>query len=559
MLISLSVKNLALIDKAEVEFSKGLNIITGETGAGKSIIIGSVNLALGGRVSKEIIRQGAEYAMVEMVFELDSKYQKIQLEKMDIFCEDNQLIISRKITPTRTVSKINGETVTMATLKNVAEIVIDIHGQHEHQSLLNKNKHLQILDEFAKDELDKPKKKVEEFYRAYVGLQSELENMDLDEKTREREISFLQYEIQEIEEANLTIGEDLQLEDQYKRMMNGQKIKETLGCVYGMLEGNDGVCAESLIGNSVREISSITSLDKEIESFYEQLSSVESLLGDLNREIISYIDNLDFDEEDYHNITNRLDLINHLKSKYGNSIEEILNSCNEKQKRCDELINYAQNIEAKKVALDKCVDDYKKASAQVTKIRKQYGAELTKEIKEALLDMNFLDVQFNMLFKEKNTFSVTGVDEAEFVISTNPGEIMQPLGKIASGGELSRIMLAIKTVLAKKDFVNTMIFDEIDVGISGRTAQKISEKMGMLAKDKQIICITHLPQIAAMSDCHFLIEKNTENDGKIKTKTTIHRLTEDEITMELARLLGGVKITDTVLESAKEMRNLAKS
>ena len=558
MLLSLSVKNLALVDRAEVEFKEGLNIITGETGAGKSIIIGSINLALGGKVSKDIIRSGAEYALVELVFEIDNDYQRQQLEKMDIFPEDNQLIISRKITPGRSISKINGETVTVSNLKEVAGIVIDIHGQHEHQSLLNKHKHFEILDEFAKNELCKPKAEMAKLYRKYSALKSKLDSLDFDESSREREISFLQYEIEEIQNASLSVGEDELLEAKYKKMENSQKITDSLSLVHSMLDGSDSVCAGMLIGNSVREMAAVASLDDKLKSMNEQLLSVEDILSDFNRELSDYISEFEFDEEEYHEITQRLDLINHLKSKYGNTIEQILKECADKQQKCDELINFAQNVTELKEEIKQCELDMTEISQVLTEIRKKYAGRLSEEIKNALLDMNFLDVQFDIMFNRNRTFSAAGIDDVEFVISTNPGEPLLPLGKVASGGELSRIMLAIKTVLAKKDFVDTMIFDEIDVGISGRTAQKISEKMGMLAKDKQIICITHLPQIAAMSDCHFLIEKNMENNGEVMTKTTIRELSEEEIYTELARLLGGVEITKTVMDNAKEMRRLTK-
>ncbi len=556
MLLSLLVKNLALIEEAEVEFKDGLNILTGETGAGKSIIIGSVNAALGGKVSKEMIRSGKEQAYIELVFSIDNDYQKKQLELLDITLDDSQLIISRKITKTRSVSKVNGETVTAAFLKKIAEIVIDIHGQHEHQSLLNKHKHLQILDEFAKEELDKPKKKMSQLYEQYVNITNELENMDSDKNSRDRELSFLQYELQEITDAELEAGEDIKLELSYKRMLNSQKINDTIGVISNMLAESDSVCAAQLIGSSVRELSAIVAYDEELTSLNEQLLSIESLLNDFNMELSSYIQDLEFDEEDFHIVTERLDIINHLKSKYGNTISDILKAADEKSSRCKQLIDYEENLQRKKEELDQCVSQMTKTALSITKIRKKHGAKLAKEIKNTLLDMNFADVQFDMVFNQKKTFSALGIDDAEFLISTNPGEEMLPLGKVASGGELSRIMLAIKTVLANKDFVETMIFDEIDVGISGRTAQKISEKLGMLSKNKQIICITHLPQIAAMSDCHFVIEKKVENNG---TSTILKELSEDNIYMELARLLGGAKITDAVLENAREMRELAKT
>lgn len=554
MLESLIVKNLALIEYAEVEFKKGLNILTGETGAGKSIIIGSVNMALGGKVSKEMIRSNAEYAFAQLVFEIEDEYTLKQLENLEIYPDDNKVIISRKMTRTRSTSKINGETVTAGVLKKVAEIIIDIHGQHEHQSLLNKNKHMQILDEFAKDELGGPKEEMAQLYNKYLDLQKQLESIDVDESSRERELSFLKFEAMEIENANLVIGEDDELENKYRKMVNGQKIQEVLSDVINIMDGSEDFNTCQLVGNCVHEMSSIIGYDDSLRQLNEQLIQIEDLISDFNRELSVYISDLEFDEEDFHVTGERLDLINHLKSKYGNSIQDVLDSYNKKIKRIDELDNFSKNIEKIREEIINCEDKMKKVSSNITAIRKKYAEELVKEIKKALLDMNFLDVQFDMNFSRKDHFSATGIDEAEFLISTNPGEKLLPLGKVASGGELSRIMLAIKTVLAMKDHVYTMIFDEIDVGISGRTAQKISEKMGILAKNKQIICITHLPQIASMADEHFVIEKKTQNN---ETITSIHTLNEEEINYELARLLGGAKITDAVLQNAREMKKLA--
>jgi len=554
MLLTLTVKNFALIESAEVEFGEGLNILTGETGAGKSIIIGSINIALGGKVSKDIIRSNAEYAFVELVFEIKDEHSVNQLKELDIYPEDNKIIISRRITQSRSVSKINGETVTNAVLKKAAEILIDIHGQHEHQSLLNKQKHIEILDEFAKEELCKLKQDMSQIYQSFTDYKKKLDSMDIDEGIREREISFLEFEISEIEGANLSIGEDVELESRFKKMTNSQKIGFSLNCIHQMIEEADDVNVSQLIGSCVHELSSVTTYDEELKSLSEQLIQIEDLINDFGRELSGYISDLEFDEEEYTEVSERLDLINHLKSKYGNSIEKILEALDEKQKRLDDLENYSQNIEKIKSEIINCEGRMCEISKNITLIRQKYARDLVSGIKKALMDMNFLDVNFEMEFCEKKHFSASGIDEAEFLISTNPGEKVKPLGKVASGGELSRIMLAIKTVLALKDHVDTMIFDEIDVGISGRTAQKISEKMGMLSCDKQIICITHLPQIAAMADTHFVIKKDIVNN---ETVTSIECLSEEEIYLELARLLGGAKITQTVINNAKEMKFLA--
>lgn len=555
MLLSLTVRNLALIENAEVEFKDGLNILTGETGAGKSIIIGSINIALGGKVPKDIIRSNAEFAFVELVFEITDEYSLNQLKKLDIFMEDNKLIISRKITKSRNISKINGETVTASVLKKIAEIVIDIHGQHEHQSLLNKQKHIEILDEFAKEKLSEPKDEMLQIYNLYNDYKKKLNSMDMDESVREREISFLNFEISEIENANIIAGEDVELENRFKKMINAQKIGFSLNNIYQMTDADD-MNISQLVGNCVHEISSISSYDEELNSMSEQLFQIEDLINDFARDVSVYLEDLEFDEQEYNDVSKRLDLINALKSKHGNSIENILLSLEEKKQRLSELENYSKNIQMIIKEIITCEERMCELSSKITSIRQEYAKILVDDIRKALSDMNFLDVKFEMSFSKKENYSSSGIDDAEFLISTNPGEKLQPLGKVASGGELSRIMLAVKTVLALKDHVDTMIFDEIDVGISGRTAQKISEKMGMLAHDKQVICITHLPQIAAMADCHFVIKKDVVNN---ETVTSIQPLSDEEIYYELARLLGGAKITQTVIDNAKEMKHLAKS
>lgn len=553
MLIHLHVKNLALIEEVEVDFEDGLNILTGETGAGKSIIIGSINLALGQRVSREMIRDDSMPALVELVFEIGDSCRR-SLENLEIPMEDNQVIISRKITGTRSVSKINGETVPAALLKQVAEQLIDIHGQHEHQSLLRKEKHLEILDAFAGAKLEKPLKAVSETYTAYQNLKKKLETFTTDAASREREIGFLQYEIEEIENANLKSNEDEQLEQIYRKMQNSRKIVDGLNAVY-QLSGNEGDGNVSdCIGMAARELSALASYDDELASLFQQIQDIEGLLDDFNRDVIAYMEDCEFDEEEYQTTEERLDLINHLKAKYGNSIEELLAYKEMQEQKLTKLLDYEATLASYKQEMEDTEKQLIQECQKITKIRKTYAKDLSEQITSALIDLNFLDVQFELKLEQTSHYHANGWDEAEFLISTNPGEALRPLGKVASGGELSRIMLAIKTILADKDEIETLIFDEIDVGISGRTAQKVSEKMAVIAKSRQVICITHLAQIAAMADQHYAIEKKAKNQ---ETTTGIRRLSNREMVEELARILGGAKITQTVLESAREMKDLA--
>ena len=554
MLQHLYVKNLALIDEIEVEFQKGLNILTGETGAGKSIILGSINLALGGRYSSDILRNEEEPAYVELTFRVENETQIKLLKSMDIFPEDGMVVLGRKMIGKRSVSKINGETVSATELKEAAEILIDIHGQHEHQSLLYKKNHLSILDTFAKEKIQFCKEATAEAYKAYKACKEELESANLDETARAKEMDFLEFEIREIQGANLKEQEDELLEEEYRRMVNGKKITGGLDEAYGhtaMAHTN----ASDEISRAIHCLQDAARYDEKANELYAQLSEVDSLLNDFNRELSDYRESFEFSEEDFYEIETRLNEINRLKSKYGNSVEEILTYCKEKEDTLMKLQDYDLYLETLRKRVADAEKRVKVASEQLSELRKEAAKELAEYIRVGLLDLNFLDVKFEIVFDALAHYTAQGIDDVEFMISTNPGEPIKPLGNVASGGELSRIMLAIKTVLAEKDQVETLIFDEIDVGISGRTAQKVSEKMAVIGKMHQVICITHLAQIAAMADAHYAIEKKV-SDGK--TKTQISLLNSEEEITELARILGGAEITSTVMQSAAEMKELAK-
>ena len=551
MLQNLHVKNLALIDETEVEFGPGLNILSGETGAGKSIIIGSINLALGEKVQKEMLRDNGESALVELIFFVEDADTIEAIRALDIEMEDDTVILSRKITGGRAIGRINGEAVSASKMKAVASLLIDIHGQHEHQSLLSKKKHLEILDTFAKESLGDKKEKLAQCYQEYRKLKDELEHANLDGEERARELSFLEYEVKEIEDAQLTVGEDEELEAVFRKYSNGKKIMDAVGAANAATSEDDESASER-IGRALRELSSVSAYDERVKEMEEQLTEIDNLLSDFNHELASYLSDEEFDEETFYETEKRLDLINHLKSKYGNTIADILKYGEEKAERITVLNDYDAYLAGLQKNVSEKEKQLEQLSRKVSDIRKKESKKLTESIKNALLDLNFLDVQFMMEFAETD-YTANGIDDAQFLISTNPGEPVEPLGKVASGGELSRIMLAIKTVMAS-DKIGTLIFDEIDSGISGRTAQMVSEKMNALGRSHQIICITHLPQIAAMADSHFLIEKSVENQA---TVSKIHKLTDEESVEELARMLGGVEITDTVLENAREMKQMA--
>jgi DNA repair protein RecN (Recombination protein N) len=555
LLISLHVKNFAIINEVEVYFKNHLNILTGETGAGKSIIIDSINCALGAKVSKDILRSGADYALVELVFETKDKAVLEAMDKLEIPIEDNLIIISRKIMPSRSIYKLNGETVTAKMVSSIAEKLIDIHGQHEHQSLLHKAKHLEIVDRFAKDEIGGLKEELNDAYKAYIEVKQEYDKAESSEDNRIREISFLEYEINEINLANLSPGEDEELAALYKKYANSHTISEGIKTAYS-LTGYDFSAAGDNIGRAVRQLTKLVEYDEDLEDLLSQATNIEDLLNDINRDLSQYISGMDNYEEELNEITKRLDLINHLKVKYGNSIDQILDYCRECEKKLDKYRDYDAYRENLAKLLKTKEDKLNKLSTKLSNIRKREAKDLTAKIRQALIALNFLDVNFDMIFSKNSSFSANGYDDAEFIISTNPGEDLKTLSKVASGGELSRIMLGIKSVLAEKDDIETLIFDEIDTGISGRTAQKVSEQLSVIAKHHQIICITHLAQIAAMADAHFIIEKQT--DGK-STETLIKELDDKDMVDELARILGGAAITDLVKQNAKEMKDLARS
>lgn len=555
MLQSLHVKNLALIDEAEVNFEKGLNILSGETGAGKSIIIGSVNLALGGKASRDMVRRDADYALVELIFQIENEELEEKLKALDVYPEDHQVIMTRKLMSGRSVCRINSETVAASRMRDVASCLIDIHGQHEHQSLLSYKNHLKYLDAYAGNEVENVKTALAKAFKTYQAKKKELSEASLDEEQQARELSFLQFEIEEITNANLQDGEDEELETLYRKLANGRKIMESAGTAHELTAGS-GENASELIGRALRELISVSTYDETMQSLSDQLSEIDSLLGDFTHELSAYLSEADFSEELFCRTQERLDEINHLKSKYGDSIEKILHALEEKEAQAEKLAHfdaYRKQLEDELAKQEAVVQNY---SDQLHEIRQKYAKIFVKEVTQSLIDLNFLDVRFEMRFEKLDHYTANGQDDARFYISTNPGEELRPLEQIASGGELSRIMLALKTVLAEHDDIETLIFDEIDSGISGRTAQMVAEKMKMTGKNHQIICITHLPQIAAMADAHFLIEKMAENGS---TVSQIRMLEREESISELARMLGGVKITDRVLESAKEMKELAES
>lgn len=557
MLQSLHVKNLALMEETEVEFGEGLNILTGETGAGKSLLIGGINLALGGKFEKEMLRRGADSALVELVFTGEKERVREKLEQLELEAEeDGTVIISRKMQAGKSICKINGETVTARQVKELAEVLIDIHGQHEHQSLLHKKKHMDILDEFCGEEFLSAAEETEQAFRECRELRRSLEEESLEGEAKIKEQSLAEFEWQEIEQAKLLPGEDDELEQRYRLMVNSKKIMESLAESYQYTGTDFETGAGSALSRALRSMRTVSGYDGRLEELEGQLAEIDNLLSDYNRDISEYMEDCEFDQEDFTLAEERLNQLNHLKEKYGNTLEKVIAYGQERRNLLEKLADYDAYMERLKQQLAAAEDRLDKACTRLSEIRRKYAAALTEQLKNALVNLNFLTVEFEVEVRPGQSITARGYDDVEMMISTNPGETLRPLSQVASGGELSRIMLAIKTVLAGKDEIDTLIFDEIDAGISGRTAWKVSEQLDLVGHTHQVICITHLPQIAAMADRHFCIEKSAREDNTI---TDIRVLEEQEALGELARLLGSDTLTEAALSNAREMRSQAQS
>lgn len=554
MLLNLHVKNLALIEEVDVDFEKGLIVLTGETGAGKSLILGSVNIALGNKASKDMIRKGTDYSLVELTFSVSETCAK-QLKKYDIYMEeDNIITVTRKISEGRSISKINGETVNIKTLKNVMSLLIDIHGQHDHQSLLYTKNHLDILDKFAKDSILELKEMIKEEYSKYTKLIKKLEEFNIDEGQKAREIEFAEYEVNEIESANLKPEEDVQVEEEFKKLSNSKEIVSALSEIYNALSYETAGGLGDIINKAVMDINSIKGMDEKISQFQTELYDIDNLCRELTSQIYDYNSGMDFNPEYVREVEERLDVINHLKLKYGNSIEEILRYKEEKEEYLEKLNNMTDEMESVKNQISELEGTLNNLCTKLSEQRKKAAKELEVLVKQALVDLNFIAVEFEIQITRKESIGENGFDNVEFMISTNPGESVKPLVKVASGGELSRIMLAIKSILATEDDIDTLIFDEIDTGISGQTAMKVAEKMAKISRNHQVICISHLSQIASMADSHYLIKKTADENS---TTTSIKKLTRQQSIEELVRINGGSGITEAGLIHATEMKDMA--
>lgn len=554
MLQNLHIKNVILIDEIDISFEEGLNILTGETGAGKSIIIGSLSIGLGGRFHRELLRDDTKDGLVELLFYINQPGIIMALGQMGIEVgQENELLIARRLSPNgRTVNRINDCTVTTAKLQEVAALLMDLHAQHEQQTLLKAEKHLEILDRFGGDTVLLQKDKVRELYLQYTRLQSEIEANAMDEAEKNKRMDFLLYQMNEIESAMLVEGEEEILQKQYQKATHSKEIISTASEIYGITGYESRQSAAEQIGQSVGKLARLVTLDSDLSDAYSILQSIDEMLSDFNRELVSYMDEMTFDEQEFANMEARLELIHNLQSKYGKTIADIMHSYATFEEEHKRLISYDKSMKELNEQFASTRKELIIACDRLHDSRTMYAKTLCEQIKAALVELNFSSVEFDMQFEKLSHFTANGTDKAYFTISTNYGEKIRPLFDVASGGELSRVMLAIKACLANEDDIPTLLFDEIDVGISGRTAQSVAEKLSVIATKHQVLCITHLPQIASMADWHYLIEKSVSND---KTITNIKRLDDEESVGEIARLLGGATITDNTIAAAREMKS----
>lgn len=550
MLDRLLVKDLALIEKSVVEFSGGLNVLTGETGAGKSILLGSIQLALGQKANKDLIRHGKEQAIVELDFSLtEEEMRRIQALEEDLELEEERLLIRRKISEKKSDIRVNDLGLTLAKLREITGGLLDLHGQHEHQSLLREGSHLEIIDGFRKKQGVKLLEEVADAYHLLQEKKRALQKFSLQESERTRELDFLDFEIQELADAHLSEGEEAELTKEYSLYENMDRLKSLLLSAKESLEEMD-------FHRPIQAVEEAKDFDESLKGLSDSLYDLEAVGEDCLRSLDHYLDHAEVDEEKLFTLGERLEQIRRVMMKHGGTEAKALAALAKKEERRTFLLDYEKDEEKAKKAIVEQEKLLREKAVLLSKGRQEDAKVLAKQIQGEMQEMGFLDTKFEFHFQEKKEPTEKGLDEVEAYVSLNPGEPLRPLREVGSGGELSRIMLSIKTVLADTEGVSTLIFDEIDSGISGRTAEKVGEKLQKIAKNHQVILITHLPQIAAKADHHFLIEKTVEEGA---THTRIHPLEEKESIEELARLLGGDEISEASLENARELKAKSKA
>lgn len=556
MLQELSVKNFAIISSLQLEFQMGMTVLTGETGAGKSIIIDAMGLLTGGRGSSDYIRQGANECTLEGLFSMPKSQELKQLlEELGIETEEDSLVIQRDISASgKNVCRVNGRIVNITNLKRIGEYLVDIHGQNEHQELMQSERHIDMLDEFGGKKLLTVKEKYTRAYQEYRALEAKVRKRQKNEKEFAQRMDMLHFQSDEIASAQLVAGEEEQLLEERNKLNNFQKIADALTISYAALNGEDDSSLDK-IGTSMNELASIESLDPEYKTLSDTVQNAYYLLQEASGDLSRLIDGLELDEGRLNEVENRLELIRQMKRKYGDSIETILSYYEEITKELAE----ADFLEGGTGDLEALLAEKQQAAHQqalvLRKERKRLAKELEQQILTELKELYLERTEFEVRFTELEHLQENGLDGVEFYITTNPGEPLKPLVRVASGGELSRVMLAMKTIFSQTQGITSIVFDEVDTGVSGRVAQAIADKIYQISENSQVLCITHLPQVAAVADEHYFIEKEIVAG---RTETSVRILSEKERVNEIARMLAGSEITKLTIEHAQELLAMAK-
>lgn len=555
MIIELNIMNFAIMENININFTEGFNILTGETGTGKSIIVEGLNMILGDRASKEMVKKGCERASIEGLFYIEGRRDILdKLIKYGLDPDENgYLLITRDIYASgRSVSRINGRTITLTMLNDISKKLVDIHSQHEHQSLLNVRNHIRLIDSFAREDLDSRLEKIARLYGQLQGKKQELETINIDEVERDRNLDLYEYQLKELTKLNLDAYDEDKVFEEYNKLANVKYIEGNLIKATSILKGEGYFEKNALdyLREAIRDLDEVTSFDTSLKQYSSGLEDIFFTLEEISNELLSYLSSLSIDEETYLILEEKIEFVEGLKRKYGPNLEDVISYRQEIREKIESLENNEKNIRDLKSDIINIETRLLGLAEEVSVIRKEAAQVLTEDILLELRELNMEDVEFEISFSRKDDFSYDGIDNIEFLIATNLGEDLKPLAKVVSGGEMSRIMLAFKSVFADYDRIETLIFDEIDTGISGMTAELVGEKISKIAKNHQVICISHLPQIASMADSHFLIEKkNLENE----TQSFVKKLDYEERIIELSRLLGGASLTDATKLHAKEM------
>lgn len=552
MLAHIHICNLGIIDDIEIDFEKGFNVMTGETGAGKTLIIGAISMILGNKISKDVIRTGEEKAFVEALFYIDSEELKNAL--ISLGYETDEVIIYREINSNgRTIAKINGRMVTVNELKEVGSLLVDLHGQHDNQSLLNQKNHIGVIDNFAGNKLKDVQEDYLKFYEERREILDKIDKMGGNPEQRARTIEFLKFQLDEIETAKLRENEDEELYERRKILSSSEKVLGSLNFCAESINDERGVL--SILQHTIRRISEIEDINPEYKKLGENIQEAYYQIEEAGYSINSEKDKVYIDEDELNRVEERIDLISRLKKKYGGSVKEILNTYEGLNKEYMELCNSESILEELQNRLKDTENKLAKFGSKITEVRKKVSKELEVKLSQILNDLEMPKAHFEIKVEPINTYLKNGMDNVEILFSSNLGEDVKELSKTASGGEISRIMLALKNVLVNADIIPVMIFDEIDTGISGKAGNAVGEKMREISKSKQVICVTHLPTIAAKGTCNLFISKSVEKD---KTVTSVKKLNEEEIVSEIARIIGGGDISNIALQHAKEIRNNTK-